>query len=93
LQEALVNATVHGCGNDAAKLVHCTVDISASAIEFTIRDPGAGFDSGGVTDSTEDGTNLTQHGRGIRLMRSLMDELTYRHNGTELYMKKAVVSG
>ncbi|HZP23639.1 MAG TPA: ATP-binding protein [Terriglobales bacterium] len=91
VQEALANAILHGCRNDAAKLVHCTVEISPSAIEFTIRDPGPGFDSGGVTDAIEDGTNLTQHGRGICLIRGVMDELTYRHNGAELYMKKEIV--
>jgi serine/threonine-protein kinase RsbW len=93
LQEALANAILHGCQGDAAKLVRCTVDISPTAIEFTIRDPGPGFDSSSATDESEEGTNLTEHGRGIFLMRSLMDEVTYRHNGTELYMKKARGSG
>ena len=88
LQEALANAILHGCHDDAGKVVHCTVDVSPSAFEFTIRDPGEGFDPGSATESTEDGTNLTQHGRGIFLMRSLMDEVTYRHNGTELNLKK-----
>jgi len=88
LQEALANAIVHGCGNDAAKLVHCTVDITPAAIEFTIRDPGPGFDSTSVTESTDEGTNLTQHGRGIHLMRGLMDEVSYGRRGTELHMKK-----
>jgi len=88
LQEALANAILHGCHDDPAKLVHCTVDVSPAAFEFTIRDSGDGFDPGDAVESTEDGTNLTQHGRGIFLMRSLMDEVTYRHNGTELHLKK-----
>jgi serine/threonine-protein kinase RsbW len=88
LQEAMANAILHGCHDDPAKLVHCTVEITPTAFEFTIRDSGDGFDSGGAVESAEDGTNLTQHGRGIFLMRSLMDEVTYRHNGTELHLKK-----
>jgi serine/threonine-protein kinase RsbW len=88
LQEGLANAIVHGCQGDATKLVHCTVEISPSAIEFIIRDPGEGFDSTSVTESVEDGTNLTEHGRGIHLMRELMDEVSYRCNGTELHLKK-----
>lgn len=88
LQEGLANAILHGCRGDAGKLVRCMVEISPAAIEFTIRDPGDGFDPGSATDETEDGTNLTQHGRGIFLMRSLMDDVTYRHNGTELHLKK-----
>jgi anti-sigma regulatory factor (Ser/Thr protein kinase) len=93
LQEGLANAILHGCRGDAAKLVRCTVEINPSAIEFTIRDPGPGFDVSGVADESEDGTNLTEHGRGIFLMRSLMDEVSYRHNGSELYMRKARNSG
>jgi len=88
LQEALANAILHGCRGDAAKLVHCTVEISPAAIEFTVRDPGPGFDTANPTDIADDGTNLTEHGRGIHLMRSLMDEVTYRRNGTELHLKK-----
>jgi len=88
LQEALANAILHGCQSDASQLVHCAVEISPSAIAFTIRDPGPGFDTGSATENTEDGTNLTQHGRGIHLMRSLMDEVTYHRHGSEVEMKK-----
>ena len=88
LQEALANAIVHGCHGDAGKMVRCTVEISPSAIELTVRDPGQGFDTTNSDDISEDGTNLTRHGRGIHLMRGLMDEVTYRHQGTELRLKK-----
>ena len=93
LQEALANAILYGCKNDAGKLIQCSVEISPSAIEFIVRDPGEGFDTSSAIDETEDGSNLTQHGRGILLMRSLMDELCYRHTGSELHMKKLRSSG
>lgn len=88
LQEALANAIVHGCQGDAGKMVRCMVEISPSAIELTVRDPGQGFDTTSSDDLTEDGTNLTRHGRGIQLIRSLMDEVSYCHRGTELHLKK-----
>lgn len=88
LQEGLANAILHGCQGDPGKEVHCTVEVTPSAFCFVIRDPGEGFDTASVIDEAEDGTNLTQHGRGIYLMRSLMDEVSYRHNGSELRMKK-----
>ncbi len=87
LQEALANAVFHGCGNNAAKKIECTADIDASEINIVIRDPGQGFDNS-FGNSSEDGTNLSQHGRGILLMRSLVDELTYRAGGSELHIKK-----
>ncbi len=87
LQEALANAVVHGCASDPTKTIYCTVDVDDAEINIVIRDPGPGFDSYSGNDF-EDGTNLTNHGRGILLMRSLMDEISYRHHGSEVEMKK-----
>jgi serine/threonine-protein kinase RsbW len=88
LQEALANAVFHGCGDDASKTIRSTVEIMPEEIRIVVRDPGAGFNTSSSADSAEDGTNLTQHGRGILLMRSLMDEISYRHGGSELRMRK-----
>jgi serine/threonine-protein kinase RsbW len=88
VQEALANAVLHGAKTDPGKTIHCLVDVDASAIAIVIRDPGKGFDAVGEPETAEDGTNLTSHGRGILLMRSLMDEVTYRRHGTEIRMKK-----
>lgn len=87
LQEGLANAVFHGCGDDRSKKIECTVKVDACEIDIVIRDPGPGFNTS-IGDSAEDGGNLTQHGRGILLMRSLMDEVTYRHGGSELHLKK-----
>ncbi|MGA2904986.1 MAG: ATP-binding protein [Candidatus Korobacteraceae bacterium] len=88
LQEGLANAVLHGCQNDPSKIIRCSVDVTPQAITIVIKDPGQGFDTSAATDSADDGTNLTQHGRGICLMRSLMDEVSYRHGGSELQLKK-----
>ncbi len=88
LQEGLANAVLHGSRNDPSKIIRCTVDVTSEAITVVISDPGHGFDIGVAADSADDGTNLTQHGRGIYLMRSLMDEVSYRHGGSELRLKK-----
>lgn len=87
LQEALANAVLHGCGNDPAKTVHCTVQGDDAEISIVVRDPGPGFDAYSGSDF-EDGGNRTHHGRGILLMRSLVDELSYHHHGSELHLKK-----
>jgi serine/threonine-protein kinase RsbW len=87
VQEGLANAVLHGCADDPAKQLECSVEAGRAEINIVIRDPGPGFDTS-LGDSAEDGSNLTQHGRGIMLMRSLMDEITYRRGGSELHMKK-----
>jgi serine/threonine-protein kinase RsbW len=88
LQEALANAVLHGCKNDPDKVVRCSVNVTPEAIELAVQDPGPGFDTIAVGDSSEDGTNLTQHGRGIMLIRSMMDEVSYRNHGSQLRMRK-----
>ena len=88
LQEALANAILHGCRGSAARTVHCEVEIGPSAFTIVVRDSGAGFDPQVATHATETGSNLTQHGRGICLMRSLMDEVSYRRGGSEVWMRK-----
>ena len=88
LQEALANAVFHGCGDDAGKTIRCTVEITPEEIRIVVRDPGMGFDTSSSSDSGEDKINLTEHGRGILLMRSLMDEVSYHDGGSELRMRK-----
>ncbi len=88
LQEALANAVLHGCHNDPSKTVRLSVTVDSSAITIVIKDPGNGFETAAAADSSDEGANLTEHGRGILLMRSLMDEVTYRHRGSEVQLKK-----
>ncbi len=87
LQEAFANAVIHGCRNDASKSVRCSTTVADDAISITVADPGPGFDTS-YGDSGEDGVNLTEHGRGILLMRSLMDEVHYHRGGSEVHLRK-----
>lgn len=88
LQEALVNAVLHGCKSDPSQVIRCSVEVDAQAITIIVNDPGEGFETASVTDASDDGVNLTNHGRGIFLMRGLMDEVSYARGGSELTMKK-----
>lgn len=86
LQEALANAVFHGCKGDPEKTIQCSVVIEPSMITISVGDPGPGFDVATVDARQE--MNLTNHGRGICLMRGLMDEVAYRGGGSEVVMKK-----
>jgi anti-sigma regulatory factor (Ser/Thr protein kinase) len=88
VQEALANAVLHGCQNDPSKTIHCSVVIDPSAFTITIRDPGPGFDVEAATQAAESGSNTTTSGRGILMMRSLMDEVVYRNGGSEVQLWK-----
>jgi len=87
LQEALANAVLHGCQNDSAKTIRCWVEIDPSAFTIVIQDPGPGFDVAAAT-TADPSVNTTEHGRGICLMRSLMDDVSYRRGGSEVRLRK-----
>jgi serine/threonine-protein kinase RsbW len=88
LQEALANAVFHGCKNDFAKTIYCSVAIDLSGFKIVVRDPGPGFDVEAVARSADGGVNASEHGRGICLMRSLMDDVTYGRGGAEVCLRK-----
>jgi serine/threonine-protein kinase RsbW len=89
LQEALANAVVHGCGSDPSKSVHCLAGIDAElGILVKVRDEGPGFDVRRLP-SPLDGAGLqADHGRGLHLIRQLMDEVWLGGGGSEIYLWK-----
>ncbi len=87
LQEALANAVFHGCQNDGAKTIRCCIEIDPSAFVIVIRDPGPRFDVV-ATATAGPSVNTTEHGRGICLMRSLMNDISYGHGGSEVRLRK-----
>ena len=88
LQEALANAVLHGCRSDPSAMVRAWVEIDAATISIVIRDPGAGFDHQSLTNCAPDAVNLSQHGRGICMMRSLMDAVSFQRGGSEVHLSK-----
>jgi len=87
VQEALANAALHGCHDDPSKRIRCVVTATSSDIRIAVRDPGPGFDLERADPEKFQSTTLT-HGRGICLMRSLMSEVEFAHNGAEIILRK-----
>jgi serine/threonine-protein kinase RsbW len=87
IQEALASAVVHGCKNDPSQIVHCRIKCTDSAIAMTVRDPGPGFDVSSLPDPTSKDNIEVEHGRGIFLLRSLMDEVHFEEGGRLLQMR------
>jgi serine/threonine-protein kinase RsbW len=90
LHEALANAIVHGNQEDPRKLVcvacRCTTD---GEVSLSVQDEGQGFDTAAVLDPTTPENRLLPHGRGIYLMKTLMDDVCFEQGGTVVYMHKA----
>ena len=89
LREALVNAIVHGNQNDPRKHVYvncrCTTD---GQVSITIEDEGNGFEHDTVPDPTSPENRKRTHGRGIYLIRTLMDEVDFEQGGSVVNMRK-----
>ena len=89
LREALANAVVHGNHEDPHKHVYvvcrCTPDEEVSIV---VRDEGKGFNSAELPNPTAAEQLEATHGRGIYLMRTLMDEVHFERGGTEVHMRK-----
>ena len=89
LREALANAVLHGCNADPAKRIECAVTCDEDrGILIVVRDPGNGFDSSKVPSPTDEQNVFSDHGRGIFLINTLMDEVQYARNGAEIHMRK-----
>ena len=89
LEEALANAVVHGAKEDPTKIVECLVACDEQrGLLIVVRDPGEGFDPKAIPSCTVGENLYSSHGRGIFLINQLMDEVTFRKNGTEIHMVK-----
>lgn len=89
LQEALANAVVHGSRCDPKKTVRCWVSCDeGEGMIVVIRDEGNGYDPDALPHPKSEDRLEMDHGRGIYLIRNLMDEVHFARNGTEIHMKK-----
>ena len=88
MDEALSNAILHGNEGREERKVHVRIYISARRFVAQVEDEGKGFDPNGARDPKEAENLLKSSGRGIYLIRELMDKVTYMNNGRILEMEK-----
>ncbi len=91
LDEAIVNAIEHGNGYDTSKLVTIAVEISNGEARFDVVDEGGGFSEQDVPDPCAPENLLRTSGRGILLIRSVMDDVSYSDHGTRITMWKRAI--
>ncbi len=89
LQEALANAVVHGNHEDPGKQVYVGCRCGRDEVSIVIRDQGQGFVFGEVPDPTAPENIEFNVGRGIYLMKTLMDEVRFERGGAVVYMRKS----
>lgn len=76
LTEALSNAILRGNGENPDKHVHVRAEVDRERLVIEVSDEGAGFDLDRCTiDPTEPDNITREDGRGLYLMRRLMDRV------------------
>jgi serine/threonine-protein kinase RsbW len=84
LTEALSNAMLYGNSRDPSKRVLVEIAFLDQCIQARVTDQGDGFDPTAVPDPTTP-ENLTKPcGRGLFLMRKLLDEVKYNAQGNQV---------
>jgi len=90
LRGALNNAVVHASGGDPKKKVTvCCLCTEDKGMLLVVRDAGPGFDPSQVPDPTTAENIYASHGRGVFLIRQLMDEVHYEEGDRQVVIKKA----
>ena len=77
LTEAVNNAIMHGNKSNPAKKVKVVCECEADELEITIADQGKGFKLQDVKNPLHEENLLRTSGRGIFLMRTLLDKVDY----------------
>ena len=76
LTEALSNAILRGNGDDPAKHVHVRAEVDTTRLVVEVGDEGRGFDmDGSLIDPTTPENLGREDGRGLFLMKKLMDRV------------------
>ena len=88
LREALANAIIHGNHEDRRKRVYVTCRCEPDEVSIAVKDEGSGFDINIVPDPTAPENIGSVHGRGILVMKALMDEVRFEEGGVVVHMRK-----
>jgi serine/threonine-protein kinase RsbW len=82
--EALANAISYGNRHDRARMVRVRVEVSRDAVHLHVTDEGSGFDPAAVPDPTSPDRLEREDGRGLFVLRSLVDQVVFNEKGNSV---------
>lgn len=86
LTEALANAILYGNSRDPEKHVRVEARFSPESLVVRVTDEGHGFDPDRVPDPTVPRNRRRVSGRGLFLIRKLMDQVEFNEQGNSITM-------
>jgi serine/threonine-protein kinase RsbW len=95
ISEAVNNAMVHGNRLDPNRRVLVRFYVCSRYLRLVVRDQGSGFQPEAVPDPRQQQNLLKTSGRGILIMRHLMDRVEFRprRDGMQIIMDKFCPQG
>jgi len=76
------NAILHGNKKDQQKKVVIRYQLTQTSLTVTIKDEGAGFNPDTINNPLAPENLLKESGRGVFIVKALMDKLSYHFDGT-----------
>jgi serine/threonine-protein kinase RsbW len=86
LSEAISNAIVRGNREDRAKWVSVRAELRVDVIQVYVSDEGPGFDPAAVPDPVHPKLLDEANGRGLYLIRKLVDAVHFNEQGNTICM-------
>ena len=93
IDEALANAWRHGLKMRDDLPLEVSYYISDEGFLFRVKDPGEGFDHESLPDPTVEENLYKTSGRGVFLIRKMMDEVEFNDIGNEITVFKKFTDG
>lgn len=92
VSELVNNAILHGNQSADSKIVTVRIVRKGSSVTITVTDQGTGFNPDDIADPLADENLLQEVGRGLFIVRSLMDEVDVQpsSHGTTIAITKAI---
>ncbi len=86
LAESLANAIICGNGEDPGKSVLVEAELEPDQIRLHVTDEGPGFDPGLLPDPTAPDDIENTCGRGVFLIRRMVDDVSFNPRGNSICM-------
>lgn len=84
--EAVNNSITHGNKRNPAHKVYVMCTTQKGVLTVKVRDEGKGFDPRSLPDPLQPENLLRESGRGVFLMKQMMESVNYNEKGTEVTM-------
>lgn len=89
--EAVKNAIIHGNKNNKNKKVILSFEANEKGLSFTIEDEGDGYNINNIPNPLQD-ENPENCGKGLFLVKTLADEVTFKNNGSSIEISFKITS-